>query len=60
MVAVQILHSVFVSDATWHVLVLGFYDPMNLVVPPAFAPLEPIFNGISEYLLAVKIHLNNY
>ncbi|TEB33653.1 hypothetical protein FA13DRAFT_1812761 [Coprinellus micaceus] len=42
---VQGLHVCFIAKIGWHTLVLGFLNPLNLVIPASIAPATPVLNG---------------
>ncbi|TEB33638.1 hypothetical protein FA13DRAFT_1790029 [Coprinellus micaceus] len=43
---IQGIHISFIAQVTWHMCVLGFLDPMNLLIPPITAPVTPWLNGL--------------
>lgn len=45
---VQGLHVCFIAKIGWHTLVLGFLNPLNLVIPASIAPATPVLNGFGE------------
>lgn len=45
----QFIDLVFITDNAWRVLVLGFIDSSNLIIPPPTAAVTPIINDVVAF-----------